>query len=162
MSRSLIRSWALCRKLSGVWCDVDRPFSGPVQESQNHVVLIPSRGTTPLSAEIQAQRSTWPPTATCANRLAIARKINAQAVAQEIKNSVDYVDAYFKGRAVNKEARAKENPNYLARQEHLYDVRKKMVEKHLGQGSNVDTLNWLLAELSVPVLSNQYMVGHGR
>ena len=92
---------------------------------------------------------------------ALARKINAQAVEQEIKNSVEYVDAYFEGGAINKEARAKENPNHLAREDHLYEVRKKMVEKHLDQGSKVDVLNWLLAELSVPVLSNQYMVGRG-
>ncbi len=130
------------------------------QEVQNHV-LIPSRGTTPLAAQIQAQAQYVAAYGDMRQSLALARKINAQAVEQEIKNSVEYVDAYFKGRAINKEARAKENPNHLAREDHLYEVRKKMVEKHLDQGSKVDVLNWLLAELSVPVLSNQYMVGRG-
>ncbi len=131
------------------------------QDAPNHVVLVPSRGTTPFAAAVQAQAQYVAAYGDMRESLSMARKINAQAVAQEIKNSVDYIDAYFKGRAINKEARAKENPNYLARQEHLYDVRKRMIEKHLDQGSKVETLNWLLGELSVPVLSNQYMVGRG-
>ena len=131
------------------------------QEAQNHVVLIPSRGTTPLAAQIQAQAMYVAAYGDMVESVAIAREINAKAVAQEIKNSVDYVDAYFKRRAINREARAKENPNYLAREEHLYDVRKKKVEKHLEQGNKVDALNWLLGELSVPILSNQYLVGRG-
>ena len=132
-----------------------------MQDAPNHVVLVPSRGTTPFAAAVQAQVQYVAAYGDMRESLSMARKINAQAVAQEIKNSVDYIDAYFKGRAINKEARAKENPNYLARQEHLYDVRKRMIEKHLDQGSKVETLNWLLGELSVPVLSNQYMVGRG-
>ena len=50
--------------------------------------------------------------------VAIARKINAQAVALEIQNSIDYVDAYFKRRELNRQWRAKENPNYLESEKH--------------------------------------------
>ena len=53
--------------------------------------------------------------------VAMARRINAQAVALEIQNSVAYVDAYFKRREINRDRRAKEDPNYMEREN---DTRK--------------------------------------
>ena len=90
----------------------------------------------------------------------MARKINAEAVALEIQNSVDYVDAYFKRREINREARAKENPNYLEREKHRQAVLERRVEEQyqdLLRGNVTDPLNWLLRELSSPVVAYQYL-----
>ena len=91
-----------------------------------------------------------------------ARKINAQAVALEIQNSIDYVDAYFKRRELNRQWRAKENPNYLESEKHRQEVLERRVKEQyqdVMRGDVTGTLNWLLRELSRPVVSYQYMLG---
>ena len=91
--------------------------------------------------------------------VAIARKINAQAVAQEIQNSIDYVDAYFKRRELNRQWRAKENPNHLESEKHRQEVLERLVKELYPRGDKTETLNWLLQELSRPVVSYQYLLG---
>ncbi len=91
---------------------------------------------------------------------AIARKINAQAVALEIQNSVAYVDAYFKRREINRQARAKEDPSYLEREKHHQEVLKRRVEEQyqdVQHGDVTKMLNWLLRELASPVVAYQYV-----
>jgi hypothetical protein len=91
---------------------------------------------------------------------AVARKINAQAVALEIQNSVAYVDAYFKRREINRQARAKEDPSYMDREKHYQEVLKRRVEEQyqdVQHGDVTKMLNWLLRELANPVVAYQYV-----
>ncbi len=93
--------------------------------------------------------------------MAQARKINAEAFAKEIENSIEYVDAYFRRRELNREWRAKEDPRYLEKEKILQDARKLRLKEQfqdvLQGGGLTDTLNWLLVELSGPAQSLGYL-----
>jgi hypothetical protein len=93
--------------------------------------------------------------------MAIARKINAEAFAKEIENSIAYVDAYFRRQEINREERAKKNPNYLEqekrRQEVLERRFKEQFQDVLEGGDLASKLNWLLVELSGPAESLGYL-----
>ncbi len=117
---------------------------------------------TPLSDQIEAEAMYVAAQGYMVKRVAEARKINAEAVALEIQNSISYVDAYFKRRELNRQWRAKENPNYLESEKYRQDVLKRRVEQQyqdVMRGDLTNTLNWLLRELSRPVVSYQYMLG---
>ena len=81
-------------------------------QAPQHVVLPPAFGGTPLSHQIHAEAAYVAAYGDMVKSVAMRRKINAQAVALEIQNLVAYVDAYFKRREINREARAKEDPSY--------------------------------------------------
>lgn len=124
------------------------------------VVVRPACGTTPLSAQIRAQASYVAAYGSMVESVASARKINAEAVALEIQNSVSYVDAYFKGRELNREWRAKEDPNYLEREKKRQEVLTRRIEEQyqdLLKGDVTSPLNWLLRELSSPVVAYRYL-----
>ena len=126
---------------------------------REHVLLPPATAGTPLSLRIAAEASYLAARGDMEESIARARKIHAEAFAKEIENSKEYVDAYFKRRELNREWRAKENPDYLARQERLREMRKQRMEKHFQEvldGNLADELNWLLTELSGPSRSLLY------
>jgi hypothetical protein len=95
--------------------------------------------------------------------LAEAREINAHAVEQEIKNSVEYVKAYYEGRRIHDEEWHKKNPNWLESEKHRQKVLTDKVMTAYqailngGKGTKTDVLNWLLQELSNSVASLQYV-----
>jgi hypothetical protein len=128
--------------------------------SQQHIMLPPAIGGTALSHQIHAEASYVAAYGDMVESVAIARKINAEAVALEIQNSVEYVDAYFKRRELNRQWRAKEDPNYLDRETRRQKVLKQRVEaqyQDLLRGDVTGPLNWLLRELSGPVVSYRYL-----
>ncbi len=125
-------------------------------------MLPPASGATPRSAELDAEAHYIDACSNMVKSVAIARKINAEAVAIEIQNSVDYVKAYFERRRINREERAKENPNYLESEKKRQNVMKRRVDEQyqdLMRGDVTNTLNWLLRELSRPVVSYEYLSG---
>jgi hypothetical protein len=131
-----------------------------LQIQHQHLFIAPAAATTPLSAQIQAEAAYVAAYGGMLESAAVARNINAQAVAMEIQNSVAYVDAYFKRRELNREWRAKENPNYLEREKRLQDTLKRRVEEQyqdVQRGDVTKTLNWLLRELANPVVAYRYL-----
>ncbi|NUQ64443.1 MAG: hypothetical protein HUU20_18410 [Pirellulales bacterium] len=133
---------------------------GESEERRETIALPPAFAGTPLSFQIHAEAQYMIGRGYMMKSAAIARKHNAEAVAKEIQNSVESVDAYFRRREMNREYRAKEDPNYLAREQHRQEVRRQRLEYQLQdvlKGDLTDELNWLLAELSGPVLAYQYL-----
>ncbi len=133
------------------------------EESRGHIILPPVRGGTALSFQIRAEAEYLAARGDLAESIAVARKIHADAFAQEIQNSVDYVDAYFQRRALNRKWRAEENPNHLEREERLQQVRRQRMERQFQdvlKGDLTDELNWLLGELSGPTLALHYVAGN--
>lgn len=129
---------------------------------RGHIILLPARGGTDLSFQIQAEADYLAARGDLAESIAVARKIHANAFAKEIQNSVDYVDAYFQRQALNKKWRAEKNPNHLEREERLQAVRKQRIERQFQdvlKGNLTDELNWLLVELSGPTLALHYVAG---
>jgi hypothetical protein len=123
----------------------------------------PGWGATPLSTVIGAQSSYMYAVGTCRVNTAIAREINARAVEQEIKNSVESVDAYFKRRELNREGRAKENPNHWERVKKLQEQREETLRYRYqellkgGDESLTDELNRILRELAGPTLAEEFL-----
>ena len=117
-------------------------------------------GATPLSSVIQAQASYVYAQGTFLVNAATAREINARAVEQEIKNAVAYVDAYFKRRELNREWRAKENPDHWERTKKLMERHEEMLRyryQELMKGDVTGELNWMLRELSGPTLAEEFL-----
>ena len=130
--------------------------------SQTTNIKISPRGGTPLSYQIEAEASYMVAYGSMVESVATARKINAEAVAVEIQNSVDYVQAYFKRREINRAEVAKLDPNYLEHEKRHQAVLKQRVEtqyQDILRGDVTKTLNWLLRELSTPVVAYQYLPG---
>ena len=63
---------------------------------------LPPAAEPRFRTRFQAQASYVAAYGNMVESVAVARKINAEAVALEIQNSVDYVDAYFKRREMNR------------------------------------------------------------
>ena len=60
----------------------------------------------------------------------------------------------------NRKWRAEEDPNHLAREKHLQEVRRQRIEQQFQdvlKGDLTDELNWLLVELSGPTLALHYV-----
>jgi hypothetical protein len=129
-------------------------------QARQHVFLPPAYGATPLSTIINAEAAYVAAYGDMVESVAMARKINAEAAALEIQNAVDYVAAYFKRRELNREGRKKEFQTYLDAEKHRQAVIKERVEKQyqdLLRGDVTSPLNWLLRELSGPVVAYRYL-----
>jgi len=132
----------------------------PPPTGRPHIFLPPAYGATPLSTVITAEAYWISAYGDFLESAAYARKINAEAVALEIENSIRYVEAYFERRRINKEARAPER-NYLLREA----KRKAVIEERiraqfqdvLEEADLSDRLNWLLVELSGPATAYRYL-----
>ena len=94
-----------------------------------HVYLPPAFGATPMSTLVDAQARYLVAQGDCMEYFAVARKINAEAYAVELKNSVDEVDAYFKRRELNRLWRRKENPSYLDHLKLAENTREKVMRE---------------------------------
>jgi hypothetical protein len=119
-------------------------------------------GGTPASYQIQAEASYMKAYGRMNESLATARKVNAEAVALEIQNSIDDVKAYFERRRINREEVAQLDPNYLERETKRQAVLKRRVEtqyQDILRGDVTRPLNWLLRELSGPAVAYQYLPG---
>ena len=150
----------------GIACCLAKLAPAQSERPREHIILPPAFAGTPLSLQIQAEAQYLTARSDLAESVAIARKIHADAFAQEIDNSVAYVDAYFRRRELNRQWRAKENPNRVQREAYRQEVRKQRIEGQiqdiLKSGDVTDNLNWLLVELSGPAAAHKYYVRYGK
>jgi len=114
-------------------------------------INIYKHGGTPFSYQIEAEADYIIAQGEFQKSVAIARKINAEAVAQEIQNSVDYVKAYFERRDINKAWREKNE--YKTDFERL-EIEQKAMEKNINEyfqntlkGDVTRELNYMLNKL---------------
>jgi hypothetical protein len=128
--------------------------------TQNQIYLPPAFGGTAYSFGVEAEAKYIAAQGAFLESAAIARKVNAEAVALELKNWVDYVDDYFKRRELNRQWREKERGgNYQDHLAKLEEAEKKRVNQLFQstlQGDVTRELNWLLRELSGPAMAVQY------
>jgi hypothetical protein len=119
-------------------------------------------GATPLSAQIQAEASYLRGMGEFLEDAAVARRHNALAREQEMKNALTWVQTYFEARALNRAYRLKENPSYLDREKKHQEVIKDKITKYFQdvlKGDVTGQLNWMLHELSGPTMAYQYLPG---
>ena len=90
-------------------------------------------------------------------------KVNAEAVALEIQNSVDYVKAYYERKHIYEEEYRRKHPDKWAVEAKRQERIKKWVTEQYqsisasGDRTKTDVLNWLLGELSNSTSSLQYV-----
>lgn len=147
----------------GIWLAAifAQPAPSGAQPPQQHVFLPPALAGTPASFQVEAVAKYLVAQGDLAESIAIARKIHAEAVALEMQNWVNYVDAYFERREKWRQWRRKENPTYLQREAYRQEVIKKRIEtqyQDVVKGDVTEHLNWLLAELFGP-MAYQYFSG---
>jgi hypothetical protein len=122
-------------------------------------------GETPLSAQINAEARYVAACGYMYRSVAEARKINAEAVALEIQNSVDYVKAYYERRHLYEEEWRRKHPDVWTLENQRQTRLKERVAKQYqavcrdGDGNVTTMLNWLLQELANSVVSYQYVMG---
>jgi hypothetical protein len=118
---------------------------------------------TVLSDQINAEANFLVAFGEMTRSVAEARKINAEAVAIEIQNSVEYVKAFYERRHIHDAEWRVKNPTEWEREEKLQKLMKKRVNEQYqyimnhGSKSMTDVLNWLLGELSNSTTSLQYV-----
>jgi len=152
----------------GLWVAVaSAPWAaGQERPGREHLLLPPrwGHGGTPLSYAIEAQASLVAAQGDFLESVAVARKIHAEAYAQEIQNSVEEVKAYFERRRINRAAVLEEKGN---RPDIIREKKRKAAEDYmrkdlhdlLNQADLSKELNWLLAELCGPTMAVQYQAG---
>lgn len=109
------------------------------------------RGGTPLSYQIESEAKYIRAQGQFLESAATARKINAEAVEQEIKNSVEYVKAYFERKDVNNEWRRKnEWKTYFESLDRQQKATEQRIDKYFHEtlkGDVTSELNYLLQKL---------------
>jgi hypothetical protein len=133
-------------------------FMSPTIVSTDAIILPPALADTPLSLQIQAEADYCAKYGDMVESMANARKIDAEAAAAEIQNSISAVDAYFQRQALNKSYRRLDlDPQAREkwRQERMKERVNEQYQKIL-QGDVTPTLNWLLQELAAPTIAYQY------
>jgi hypothetical protein len=130
--------------------ELDHDTSQP----QGQIFLPPAVGGTSASFQIQAEAEYIAAQGAFLESAAIARKINADAVAKDIQNSVEYVDAYFKRKELNKEWREKrqwpERVTYLEHEKKMKEVMGLRIDQYFTdtlKGDVTKALNYLLQNL---------------
>ena len=129
---------------------------------RDHVFLPPTRGATVLSTYIDAQAHMIVAQGDFLEAAAIARRHHAAAAEQEIKNSVEWVRAYFDRKELNRAYRQKYNPTYVQSyeksqrlKEHLLQARPELAMA----GDVTDELNVMLDKISNHSLAHQVVYG---
>ena len=122
--------------------------------AQSQAQVIISHGGTRYSFGVEAEAQYLTAQGAFLVSAATARKINAEAVAKEIENSVAYVDAYFKRQELNKEWREKlkspEHETYLEHEKKMKEVMALRIDQYFTDTLNGDVtkeLNYLLQNL---------------
>ena len=136
------------------------PAAAQTQPPRPHIDLPPAVAGTPLSFQIQAEAEYVAARGDMEESMAMARKIHAEAVVLEIQNSIDYVDAHFRRREINRQWRAKRLRTSPERREEYHRRRRQQFETRFQdvlRGDVTAALNWLLAEVSRPALAYQYI-----
>jgi hypothetical protein len=125
---------------------------------QQHILLPPTAGATALSTAINAEAAYVAAAGDYLVSAAVARRHNALAAEQEMRNSVLWVNTYFERRELNRSYRAKEEPAYPdVEKKHQEMVRDRISQRYqeATRGDFTGDLNWLLRELPSSVLFYQ-------
>lgn len=125
-----------------------------------HIYLPPTFGATALSTQINAQAAYIAAQGDFLVSASVARRNNALAAEQEMRNAVQWVKTYFERRELNRQYRLKEHPPYLDKEElrHKQTRRRIVDDPYLAsKGDPSDDLNWLLEELSAVWLDFKYL-----
>ncbi len=130
--------------------------------ARDHIFLPPTRGATAASTYIDAQARLIAATGDYLEASAIARRHHAAAAEQEIRNSVEWVRAYFERKELNRAYRQKQHPNFLQRYEKSQEQRARLIETQpqlYMAGDVTDELNWMLDKLSTHAMAYQVVFG---
>ncbi|MBN2294854.1 MAG: hypothetical protein JXM70_20670 [Pirellulales bacterium] len=126
-------------------------------------VYVPRRGgATALSAAIHAQADYVKSLGDYLESASFARRNNAIAAEQEMRNALQWVSTYFERRELNRAYRLKNNPGYLANEEKRQEVLDRRITKlfhEVLKGDVTREINWLLHELAGMTLPYQYLPG---
>ncbi len=93
---------------------------------------------------------------------AIARRHHAAAAEQEIRNSVEWVRAYFERKELNRAYRQNYNPTYAQRYEKSQELKAHLLEARpqLAMAGDVtDELNFMLDRIANHSLAHQIVFG---
>ena len=144
--------------LSGLLLGVVSPTWS--QEAQQHVFLPPAVAGTPESFQIHERAVYLAACGDMAESMAIARKIQAEAVALELDNSVKFVEAYWKRKAIWKENYGKDHPTEIQRTEEIRKQWEHLIKDLPDWFTKSDVtgqLNCLLGKMSSPAMAVQYL-----
>ena len=129
---------------------------------RDHIFLPSTRGATALSTYIDAQANMIAAQGDFLEASAIARRHHAAAAEQEIKNSVEWVRAYFERKELNRAYRQKYNPTYIQRYEKSQRLKEHLLKERpelATAGDVTDELNLMLDGLSNHALAHQVVFG---
>ncbi len=133
------------------------------QPTHDYVVYLPpTRGATVLSTYIDAQAHYILAMGDYLESAAIARRHRAEAVEQELENSLEWVETYFKRREVNRAYRLEEEPPYLDKAENQEKVTHRRIDRlprEVLEGDVTDELNWLLDRIATASLAYDAIYG---
>lgn len=115
-----------------------------------HIILPPSYGATPISAQINAEAAYVAAMGDFLVSTGIARRHHAIAAEKEMDNMVKWVRTYFERKQLNRDYREAEFRTYLQRERDLNHLAESMVQDDYQveiKGDVTDKLNWILHEL---------------
>jgi hypothetical protein len=131
-----------------------------VQSQPGVVYVQPPRRSTVAGDFISAQADYVAAYGQFLQEAATARKINAEAVAQEIENWKNAIKARDEMVDLYWERWRRDHPNYLTRQGQLKEIMQQLVERQdpgLMRGDLSVPLNWMLFQLSGPIMATRYL-----
>lgn len=97
------------------------------QSSRLYVELAPIRGATALSSYIDAQANYVVAAGSFLESASIARNYNAAAAEHEMRNSVLWVQTYFRKRELNREYRRREKTSRRDKIANRYEVAERRI-----------------------------------
>lgn len=127
---------------------------------RGHVFLPRTNGATVLSTYIDAEARRMVAVGDLVESMAVARSINVQSDREAMKNSVLWVETYFKRKELNRQARRAQDPIYIDQQQERDDMKKRAVLQQPEEALNgdvTDDLNWLLDRLVTDQSTYQFI-----
>lgn len=124
------------------------------------VIIRRSFVGTAQSALIEAQADFMIANGIFLEKAAVARKINAQAVEHEMKNSVLWIHTYFERRRLNRMYREEEHPGYQELERRRTALARKIIgvsPEQILQGDVTDNLNWMLQDMLANVSFDAFL-----
>jgi hypothetical protein len=125
-----------------------------------HAQVVTEKASTAMGDYIRAEAKYVRAQGLFLESAATARKINAEAAAIEIDNSVAYVKAYWKRKSVWEEEWRKRHPTMIEQEKKTQEVwrdRIKNLPESILKSDVTDQLNWLFREMSGPALAVEYL-----
>lgn len=139
----------------------DHPTPQNSVASQSIGIYLPvCSGATALSSVINAQANYATGMGDFLESASIARRNNALADEQEMRNTLQWVSTYFERRDLNRAYRLKNNPGYLENEAKRREILSRRITdlfQEVLKGDVTRETNWLLHELSGMALPYQYL-----